>query len=178
MKKLLIALVSLLFVAGFISMAWAHGSNGSSYGSRGHGYSKHNSSRPSHPRFGGGFRQHRKHLHHGSLTHSKRRHLRRSRQLHRFPRIRNGIILGGSRFLQNRPLSSSPIERATARGIGVSPIMKAQERKTLQQAPRHSLSSRSYHYNNPEPWFLYGKGKEFRQMGLIPSLPQASQELK
>lgn len=176
MKKLLIALVSLLFVAGFISMAWAHGSNGSRY-SRSHGYSKHHSSRPSHPRFGDGFRQHRRHLHHGSLTHSKRRHLRRSRQYHRLPRIENGVILSRPGPLQNRSFNS-PIARAYARGIGVSPIMKSLEKKALQQVPRHSISSRSYHYNNPEPWFLYGKGKEFRQMGLIPSLPQASQELK
>jgi hypothetical protein len=51
-------------------------------------------------------------------------------------------------------------------------------REELPQAPQHTPFSRIYFSNNPEPWFLYGKGKEFRQMGLIPPLPQTSRELR
>ena len=193
MKKLLILFVSLLFVAGFTSLAWAHGFKSGGSGFRGHGNSKsHYSrsthrrsgggfsqylSRPSHRRMGGGFRQHRRHLHRHSFSHSRRHHLRGSRRSHRLPRIRKGSILSRPSLLQNKPFNS-PIERAYARGIGVSPILKSQEKKALQQTPRHSHPSHSYHHNNPEPWFLYGKGKEFRQMGLIPSLPKASLKLK
>ena len=180
MRNLLIALVSLLFVAGLsfpgvgarFQKRWLGFSGGTAN-------SKSHFTRPSHQRIGGGFRQHRRHLHHHSFLHSKRHHLRHSRQLKRLPRFGNGIILGRSGSLQTRNIPGpGPIARAYARGIGVSPIMKSQEKKALQQVPRHSHSSLSYHHNNPEPWFLYGKGKEFRQMGLIPSFPQSSQGLK
>jgi len=183
MKKLLIISVSILCVAGFFSITWAHGPNGGGSSYRGHGYSKPHYSRPSHQRNGGGFSQHlsrnRRHLHKHSFSHSKRHHLRRLGRLKRLPRFGNGVILGRSGRLRTRNIPGpGPIARAYARGIGVSPIMKSQEEKALRQVPHHSLSSRTYHSNNPEPWFLYGKGKEFRQMGLIPSLPQAPQDLK
>jgi hypothetical protein len=34
----------------------------------------------------------------------------------------------------------------------------------------------SYPDNYSDPWFLYGKGKEFRQMGILPPIPQTSSE--
>jgi hypothetical protein len=45
------------------------------------------------------------------------------------------------------------------------------ERKAPPQAPLHFHSPYSYPDNNSEPWFLYGHGKELRQMGVIPSNP-------
>jgi hypothetical protein len=112
-------------------------------------------------------------LSHHSSSHSKQHHFRRSRHLHRLPRVKNGTILHRPSTFQNRDFNS-PIARAYARGIGVSPIMKNLEEKALKEVPQHSHSSRSYHFNNPNPWFLYGKSKEFRQLGLIPSFPNTT----
>jgi hypothetical protein len=176
-KKLLIVSASLLCVAGFISMAWAHGPGGSGFGYRSYSYSTPHFSRPSHSRIGGGFRQHPGHSRYGSLPYSKRGHLRRSRQSHRLPRIENGIILGKPGPIQSKTLRDSRT-KSFSPGFGVGPLRKALQRKGLQQGPRHTPSSHIYFSNNPEPWFLYGKGKEFRQMGLIPPLPQTSQKLK
>jgi len=177
MKKLLIVSAGLLCVAGFISMAWAHGPSGSGFGYRSYSYSTPHFSRPSHPQIGSDFRQRHRHSHYGSLSHTKRYYLRRSRQSHRLPRIENGIILSKPGPLESRFLSN-PIAKTYDRDIRVSPIRKALGKRGSRQSPRHTPSSHIYFSNNPEPWFLYGKGKEFRQMGLIPPLPQTSQKLK
>jgi hypothetical protein len=166
MKKLLIISAGFLCVAGYVFPAWAHGPNGVGSGYHNQSYSKPHFNKSFQPRSGRHFGRHHRHLHHGSLTHSKQRHLRRAQRSRRLPGIVNGVIQSKPGPLQNRSFSS-PIAKAYDRGIGVSPIRKALEKQT----PAHSLSSRSYHRNNPEPWFLYGQGENFRQMGLIPPLP-------
>jgi hypothetical protein len=83
------------------------------------------------------------------------------------PRIENGILYSKPGPLQTRTVDS-PLIRAHNRGIGVSPLRKAIERKALRKAPRHFPSPHSYFLENPDPWFLYGKGDELRQMGILP----------
>jgi len=51
-------------------------------------------------------------------------------------------------------------------------------REESPQVPRHTPFSRIYYKNNPEPWFLYGKGKQLRQMGILPPIPQTSRGLR
>ena len=51
-------------------------------------------------------------------------------------------------------------------------------REESQQVPQHSPFSSTYYKNNPEPWFLYGKGKQLRQMGILPPIPQTSRGLR
>jgi hypothetical protein len=169
MKKLLIALLSLLFVVGFISMVWAHGLKGSGSGFRSHGHSKFHFSKSSHSRIGGGFRQHHGKFGRGSSVRSRRHskfHFNRS--FHSRKHFRYNRHFRNHRYY-------SPY---------FSPFVRYYDyddnppREEVLQIPQHTPSSRIYYNDNPEPWFLYGKGKEFRQMGLIPSLPQASQELK
>ena len=158
MKKLLIVSVSLLCVAGFISMAWAHGPSGSGFGYRSYGHSKPHFSRPSHSRV---HQRHNKHYRH-----------QRHKQHYRHPR-HNKHYRHQRHFRYHRPYYG-PLVRYYDYGYEDS----SPPREELPQVPRHTPSSRIYFSNNPEPWFLYGKGKEFRQMGLIPPLPQTSQELK
>jgi len=156
MNRLLIIALSFLFFVGFISIAWAHGPHGNNY--RSYSHSKPHSSRPSNPRSGIGNQQRHRHS----------RHL---------PRIENGIIVSKSGPIQSKTLRNSRT-KSFSPGFGASPLRKALQRKGLQQVPRHSHSSHSYYHDNPEPWFLYGKGKEFRQMGLIPPLPLTSQSFR
>ncbi len=164
MKKLLIFSAGFLCMAGFVSIAWAHGPSGGGAGYYNRGYAKPIFNQSFQSRSGRHLGRHHKHLHHGSLT--KQRQLRRFQRSRRLPGIVNGVIQSQPGPLQTRSLSS-PIAKAYERGIGISPLRKALEKQT----PAHSLSSRSYHRKNPEPWFLYGQGENFRQMGLIPPLP-------
>ena len=163
MKKLLILSASLLCVAGLVSITWAHGPKGGGFGYRGHSYGKPQFHAPS--RLSAGIGRH--HRHFSRKPFSRRGVSPGSRRL---PHIDNGVIHSRPGPLQNRPFNS-PIANAYNRGIGVSPIRKAQERKAPPQVPSYTHRPYTHHDDNPEPWFLYGNGKEFRQMGLIPPLP-------
>jgi hypothetical protein len=167
MKKLLIVSVSFLFVAGFVSMVWAHGPKGSSNsGFRSHGYSKPHFSKPSHPQTQ---LRHNQQLRHKSI----KRHHRNFRHYRYYSPYYSPFITpygydygyGGGYGYGGYGYGGY--------GYGDSP-----PREEPRQVPQHTPSSRVYYNNNPEPWFLYGKGKEFRQMGLIPPLSQTSQGLK
>ncbi len=163
MNKLLIVSASFLFVVGSISITWAHGPKASSSsGYRSSGHSKPHFSKPSHMRSGRG------HQHRGSV----------SPQSRRLPRIEHGVIHSKPGPLQNKPFYS-PLTKSYNQGFGVSPLRKALERKGVQQVLRHSHSPHpSYFDKNPDPWFLYGKGDKFRQMGLIPPRRKDSQGLR
>jgi len=172
MKKLLIVSAGFLFVAGFISIAWAHGPNGGGLGYRSHGYSQPYFNR-SFPRSVRGHHQHHGHSYYGSLPYSKRNHVPRgsiSRQSRRLPRIENGVILSKPGPIQSKQ-NISPLTKAYDRGIGVSPLRKALERKGVQQVPQPLHTPHAHHGNHSDPWFYYGKGKQLRQLGILPPLP-------
>lgn len=175
MKKLLIVSVSFLFVAGFISMAWAHGPKGSNSGFRSHGYSKPHFSRPSHPQ---------KKLHHNpQLRHkSVKRHQRHHRNFRHYryysPYYSPFITPYGYDYGYGGGYGYGGYGYGGYGYGGGYGYRDSPPREEPRQVPQHTPSSRVYYNNNPEPWFLYGKGKEFRQMGLIPPLSQASQGLK
>ncbi len=151
MKKLLIVLAGFLFVTGFISMAWAHGPYGSGSGYRSHGYSKPHFKRPSYPRV---HQRHNKHFHH-------QRHNKHYRHQHH-----------NKHYRHYRPYYG-PLVRYYDYDYGDSP-----SREESPQVPQHTPFSRNYYNNNPEPWFLYGKGKQLRQMGILPPIPQTSRGLR
>lgn len=159
MNKLLIVSASFLFIAGSISMAWAHGPKGSGSGYRSYGYSK--------PHFSKSPRSGRGHQHHRSVS-------PRSRRL---PNIEHGVIHNKPGPLQNKPFYS-PLTDSYDQGYGVSPLRKAQERKGAQQAPRHSHSPHAHQDNYPDSWIHYGKQKQLRQLGILPPLPETSQGSK
>lgn len=178
MKKLLIVLAGCLFFVGSISMSWAHGPKGSGSGYRSLGSTKPYFTRS--PRSGIG------HRHLGKSNIRSRRNFGRrplsrrgvSPQSRRLPRIERGVILSKPSPLQKK-FFYSPVAKSYERGFGVSPFRKSLERQRPLRIPRHSHAPRpSYFNNNPDPWFLYGKGKEFRQMGLLPPLPQTSRKLR
>ena len=160
MNKLLIVSVSFLFVAGFISMAWAHGPNRSGSGYRSYGHSKPHFSRPSYPRIHLRHNQHFRHQRHNKHYRHQRHNKHYSHQRHYRHHRYYGPYYG-------------PLGRSYEYGYEDGP-----PREESLQVPQHTPSSHIYYSNNPEPWFLYGKGKEFRQMGLIPPIPQTSQELR
>lgn len=170
MNKFFIVSTSFLFVAGFISIAWAHGSSGGGSGYRSSGYSSHQFNRPSSQRAG---ISHRRHHGHSNSRQHHLSHKRVSPQSLRLPRIERGVIQSQPGPLQNKSFNS-PLAKHHSQGFGVSPLRKALERKGL----RHFHSPHAHHHNNSDLWFLYGKDKEFRQMGLIPPLPQTSRGLK
>ncbi len=148
MNKLLIVSASVLFVAGFISMAWAHGPNGSGSGYRSYGHSKPHFNRPSYPRI---HLRHNQHFRHQS--HNKH--------------------YGHQRHHRHYKPYYSPLAKSYDYDYEAS-----LPRENSRPVPRHTHSSHIYYNNNPEPWFLYGKGKQLRQMGIIPPLPQTSRGLK
>ena len=111
MKKLLILSAGFLCVAGFVSIAWAHGPNGGGFGHRGYSSSKPYFNKPFQTRSGRHLGRHHKHLHRGSLNPSKQRHLRRAQRSRRLPGIVNGVIQSKPGPLQNRSFSS-PIAKA------------------------------------------------------------------
>ena len=133
MKKLLILSAGFLCVTGFVSIVWAHGPNGGSSGYRGYSYSKPHFNKSFQPRSGRHFGQHHRHLHHGSLTHSKQRHLRRAQRSHRLPGIVNGVIQSKPGPLQNRSFSS-PIQRLMIEGLA-----SARSGKRWRSKPRPIL---------------------------------------
>jgi hypothetical protein len=178
MNKLLILSASFLFIAVSVSTAGAHGPNGSGSGYRSHAYSKPHFSRPSHLRSGIGHHQRRGHSHFGSFPRSRRHHLPHgsvSSQAHRLPKVEHGVLHSKPGPLQKKPFFS-PITKFYDQGFGVSPLRKALERKGSRQVPRHTHSPHSHPDNHSDPWFLYGKGKEFRQMGILPPIPQTVPE--
>jgi hypothetical protein len=178
MNKLCIISASFLFIAGSVSTAWAHGPNRNSSGYRSHAYSKPHFSRPSHLRSGIGHHQRRGPSHLGSFPRSRQHHLPHgsvSPRVHRLPRIEHGVLHSKPGPLQKRPFYS-PITKFYDQGLGVSPLRKAQERKESRQVPRHMHSPHFHPDNHSDPWFLYGKGKEFRQMGILPTIPQTTSE--
>lgn len=170
MKKLLILSAGFLFAVGLMSTAWAHGPKGSGSGFRGHGFSKSHFNKSTISRSGVHFRQHLRKSGRGLIfrnhgrskarfkrfANSPRRHLRQHR------RFRDqGVNRSFRRFRNSRFFS--PFLYNPYYGYGDS-----LPRQDLRPAPQHTSSSRIYYNENPEPWFLYGKGKQFRQMGLIP----------
>jgi hypothetical protein len=183
MKKLSIVLASFLFVAGFISIAWAHGPKGSGSGYRGHSYSKPHFSRPSYPRIHLRHNQHYRHQRHkGHKGHNKhylqQRHKGHNKhyrhQSHQRPNQHYRHKNHRRHHRYYRPYYG-PYGRYYDFDYGYGDDPPIEE---SPQVPQHTPSSQIYYNNNPEPWFLYGKGKEFRQMGLIPPLPQTSQGLR
>lgn len=171
MKKFLILPVSLLLTIGLISITWAHGPKRSGSGVRGHSVSKPAFQKPERSSVGIGFRQHLRKSNRKALSHASRKPLSRrgvltdSRPL---PRVVTGTLFGKRAFLRNRRLLSIPFFN---RNFGVRLRKQAPEEKELLPASQPAYSSEMYFDNNPNPWFLYGKGKEFRHMGLIPPLP-------
>lgn len=163
MKKLLIVSAVFLFVAGFISMAWAHGPNRGGGGFRSHGYSKPYFTRSA-PRSFRGHHQHHGHSHLGSLPFPRRNHLPHgsvSRQSHRLPRIENGVIHSKPGPIQSKQFNSLP-----GKTLG---------RKGTRQVPHHSHSPRVHRDKHSGAWFHYGKEKQLRQLGILPPLPHTSQ---
>jgi hypothetical protein len=150
MKKLSIVLAGFLFVAGFFSTSWAQGPKGGGSGYRGHGHSKPHYSRPSHSRIHSRHNQHYRHK--GHNKHYRHKGHKRHHRHYRQGRYYWPYYGPYGRYYEYGYEDDPPIEES--------------------QVPQHSPSSHIYYNKNPEPWFLYGKGKEFRQMGLIPPLSQ------
>ena len=180
MQKLITVLASVLLLAVWVTEAWAHGSGGFRSGTRSDGYSKPGFYRPSFKNPGSGGRNFYGHPrsfrgtgtgyghgrpHHGRLYGPYRQRIPQDQRL---PRIESGILLSKPGPLQNRTFYSPLVQSYYNRGFGVSPLRKALERKKLQKAPRHFHSPHLYYHENPDPWFLYGKGDQLRQMGILP----------
>ena len=157
MKKFLIVAISFLWMAGFTSMAWAHSPKRSGHVFHSHGHSKPHFSRHSHKGkhlgHGQGFRTHRPSKHHLGKRSHFRKHLGQ----------RQGFRRLGPRRFQRFYRYYSPTLRN-------NDYEERAPREESRPAPKHSAASHIYYDTNPEPWFLYGKSKEFRQMGLIPPL--------
>ena len=177
MKNLVIVAVCFLIVTGWVVEAWSHGPRGFRSGTWSDGYSKPGFFRPSSKNPGSGWHNFYRHLrsfqgtgyghgrpHHGRLYGPHRQRIPQDR---RFPRIESGVLLNKPGPLQNRTFYS-PLVQSYNRGFGVSPLRKALERKRGQKAPRHFHSPHLYYHENPDPWFLYGKGDQLRRMGILP----------
>ena len=148
MKKLLIVLTGLLCASGFVSIAWSHGPKAPASGIHSSGGSKFHFNRHSHPR----------------------KHLGRSKHHFRHKRGHQRHLGKLGRYWFYTPYYNTGI-----RAYGYQDIPPKEE---VEQAPKHTQADQLYYDANPEPWFLYGNGKEFRQMGLIPPLSQTSEDLK
>ena len=182
MKKLLIVSISFLWIAGFTSMVWAHGPKSGGHGFISHGHSKPHFSRHSHKGKHLGrklsLRPHQRSRHHLGREprvqkHSRRGHgIRRhghSKQLlgkHSHLRVRLGRNHRFGRFGLNRFQRFYRYYSPTLRKDYEDRAPQEESRSV----PQHTPASHIYYDTNPEPWFLYGKSKEFRQLGLIPPI--------
>jgi hypothetical protein len=172
MKNLVIVAAGFLIVTGWVAEAWAHGPGGFRSGTRSDGYSKPSFHRPIYRQPRTGFPKHYgssralKPYRYGNVP-PHIRYPNLSPTSHGLPRIQNGVLYSKPGPLQNRTFYS-PLVQSYNRGFGVSPLRKALERKRRQKAPRHFHSPHLYYHENPDPWFLYGKGDQFRRMGILP----------
>lgn len=172
MDKFLIVIISLALLMLWVAESWAHGPGGSRTGTLSYGYKKPSFHRPLYQQPRTGLPKHYGPLralrptHYGyALPHIRYPYLTPTSQ--RLPRIEKGVLYSKPGPLQTHTIYS-PLIRAHNRGIGVSPLRKAIERKALRKAPRHFPSPQSFFFENPDPWFLYGKGDELRRMGILP----------
>lgn len=175
MKKLLIVSAAFLMVTGIVSITWAHGPNGGG-GFRSYGNSKPSLSKPSFSSRTQG------HSHYGSRPGQQHRGQSRAfPRTRQFPGIGSGLIRNNPGSLQNEA-GLSPLEKAYSRGVGVSPLRKALERKAppVPSYPQPSTFPQStpFFAPVPDPWFYYGNGNQLRQLGVVPTFPQASQDLE
>lgn len=191
MKKLTIVLACFLLVAGGISISWAHGSKGGGSGFRGHGHSRPHFSRPSYPGIHLRHNQHINHKSHRSRHYHQKSHKRQNRLYrqkgHHRHKAHNkykghhrhkGHLRhkghhkhkGHHRHYRHKGHHRYywPYYGPYARIYGYEDGPPLDE---SPQGPQHTLSSEIYYNKNPDPWFLYGKGNELRQMGVIPPLP-------
>ena len=174
MNKLIILMFYLLLVAGGVSPAWAHGPSGEGARGYGHSYSKSSFHKSSRTQMGGLFRHHRR-----KSLHKSSPHFRRKAQLHRGfhsgphrkLHVEKGVISGKRHLRRKRGFYYPLVRSRFYRNFGVRlQRRRAPQEKEFQEAPQPDYSSQIYYDKNPNPWFLYGKGDEFRQMGLIPPL--------